>query len=45
MENIFLKKEEHSVFSWENLGNIKVREIDCWANGDRVCRFKGSVLG
>lgn len=21
-----------------------VREIDCWANGDRVCRFKGSVM-
>lgn len=21
----------------------KVREIDCWASGDRVCRFKGSV--
>jgi len=20
-----------------------VREIDCWANGDRVCRFKGIV--
>lgn len=20
-----------------------VREIDCWASGDRVCRFKGSV--
>lgn len=20
-----------------------VREVDCWANGDRVCRFKGSV--
>jgi predicted hydrocarbon binding protein len=20
-----------------------VREIDCWANGDRVCRFKGNV--
>ena len=19
----------------------KVREIDCWANGDRICRFKG----
>ena len=23
----------------------RVREIDCWANGDRVCRFKGSVEG
>jgi len=22
-----------------------VREVDCWANGDRVCRFKGSVEG
>ena len=21
-----------------------VRETDCWANGDRVCRFKGSVV-
>lgn len=21
----------------------KVREIDCWASGDRVCRFRGSV--
>lgn len=21
-----------------------VREIDCWANGDRVCRFRGIVL-
>lgn len=21
----------------------KVREIDCWANGDRVCRFRGTV--
>lgn len=21
----------------------KVREVDCWANGDRVCRFKGNV--
>jgi len=21
-----------------------VREIDCWANGNRVCRFKGSVI-
>ena len=21
----------------------RVREIDCWANGDRVCRFKGTV--
>ncbi|MCL2764214.1 MAG: 4-vinyl reductase [Treponema sp.] len=20
-----------------------VREVDCWANGDRVCRFSGSV--
>jgi len=20
-----------------------VREVDCWANGDRVCRFKGKV--
>lgn len=23
--------------------NYKVREIDCWANGDRVCRFSGVV--
>lgn len=22
----------------------KVREVDCWANGDRVCRFQGIVL-
>ena len=22
----------------------KVREIDCWANGDRICRFKCDVL-
>lgn len=21
----------------------KVREIDCWASGDRVCRFKGTI--
>ncbi|MDR1622401.1 MAG: 4-vinyl reductase [Synergistaceae bacterium] len=21
-----------------------VREVDCWANGDRVCRFQGAVL-
>jgi len=21
----------------------KVKEIDCWASGDRVCRFRGSV--
>lgn len=21
-----------------------VREIDCWANGNRVCRFRGSVI-
>lgn len=21
-----------------------IREIDCWANGDRVCRFRGLVL-
>ena len=21
-----------------------VREIDCWANGDRVCRFNGKVI-
>jgi len=21
-----------------------VREVDCWANGDRVCRFKGTVF-
>jgi predicted hydrocarbon binding protein len=21
--------------------SYKVREIDCWANGDRVCRFSG----
>ena len=22
-----------------------VREVDCWASGDRVCRFEGSVVG
>lgn len=22
---------------------IDVREIDCWANGSRVCRFEGKV--
>ena len=22
----------------------KVREVDCWANGDRVCRFRGHVV-
>lgn len=22
-----------------------VREIDCWASGDRVCRFQGEVVG
>ena len=21
-----------------------VREIDCWANGDRVCRFRGTIV-
>jgi predicted hydrocarbon binding protein len=21
-----------------------VKELDCWANGDRVCRFKGAVI-
>jgi predicted hydrocarbon binding protein len=21
-----------------------VREVDCWANGDRVCRFKGGLV-
>lgn len=21
-----------------------VREVDCWANGDRVCRFNGTIL-
>ncbi|MDR3307727.1 MAG: 4-vinyl reductase [Coriobacteriales bacterium] len=21
-----------------------VREVDCWANGDRVCRFRGTAL-
>ncbi|MDR1164134.1 MAG: 4-vinyl reductase [Candidatus Accumulibacter sp.] len=21
-----------------------VREVDCWANGDRVCRFQGNVV-
>lgn len=21
-----------------------VREVDCWANGDRVCRFEGNVV-
>ena len=23
----------------------EVREVDCWASGDRVCRFKGVALG
>jgi predicted hydrocarbon binding protein len=23
--------------------DYKVREIDCWATGDRVCRFRGSL--
>jgi len=23
----------------------KVREVDCWASGDRVCRFRGIVTG
>jgi predicted hydrocarbon binding protein len=22
-----------------------VREVDCWANGDRVCRFNGTTIG
>lgn len=22
----------------------EVREVDCWASGDRVCRFKGEVI-
>jgi len=22
----------------------EVREVDCWANGDRVCRFRGKVV-
>ncbi|MDR0239287.1 MAG: 4-vinyl reductase [Deltaproteobacteria bacterium] len=22
----------------------EVREVDCWANGDRVCRFNGTVV-
>ena len=21
-----------------------VREIDCWANGNRICRFRGVVI-
>ncbi|MDO5561981.1 MAG: 4-vinyl reductase [Synergistaceae bacterium] len=24
--------------------DYKVREIDCWASGDRVCRFRGTVM-
>ena len=24
--------------------NYTVREVECWANGNRVCRFKGSVM-
>jgi predicted hydrocarbon binding protein len=24
--------------------NYKVSEIDCWANGDRVCRFNSTVV-
>ena len=23
----------------------EVREVDCWASGDRVCRFKADVIG
>ena len=23
----------------------EVREIDCWASGDRVCRFNGTIVG
>ena len=23
----------------------RVREVDCWASGDRVCRFKGEPIG
>lgn len=23
--------------------DYKVKEVDCWASGDRVCRFKGAV--
>jgi len=22
-----------------------VREVDCWASGDRVCRFRGNIVG
>ena len=22
----------------------EVREVDCWSNGDRVCRFKGTIV-
>ncbi|MDR2196799.1 MAG: 4-vinyl reductase [Coriobacteriales bacterium] len=24
--------------------HYEVREVDCWANGDRTCRFRGTVL-
>jgi len=24
--------------------NYEVKEIDCWASGDRVCRFQGTVI-
>ena len=24
--------------------SLTVREVDCWASGDRVCRFRGRVL-
>ncbi len=24
--------------------HYNVREVDCWANGDRVCRFNGTVV-
>lgn len=28
---------------WEHTGkNFKVKEIDCWCSGDRVCRFKAT---
>jgi predicted hydrocarbon binding protein len=25
--------------------NYKVKEVDCWANGDRVCRFNCKIVG
>lgn len=32
------------IFEAYTKNKYKIREIDCWANGDRVCRFRGVVL-